>query len=47
MLFLVTFGAGLVLAWIFQKRQSLLAPVITHAVFNGLSLLAVLAGQAA
>ena len=30
---------GLVLAWIYRRTQSLLAPIVVHATFNGLSVL--------
>jgi membrane protease YdiL (CAAX protease family) len=36
------FGMGLVLAWLFDRRRSLVAPVSAHAAVNGLILLPVL-----
>ena len=35
---------GVVLAWLFQRARSLVAPVVAHAVNNGVAILGMLVG---
>jgi uncharacterized protein len=44
LVFLVILPVGVYLAWLFERRGNLLAPVAAHAVFNGLGVGAILAG---
>ena len=37
-------GIGIGLAWIYWRRQNLLAPIAGHAVFNLIAVVAIIAG---
>jgi membrane protease YdiL (CAAX protease family) len=44
---LVMTVTGIGLAWIYERRQSLLAPIAAHMVFNAIGLVLILSGAGA